>query len=238
MYTQTGGYVDQGGLMAYASDYVAFHHRAATYVDKLSEAPMQPSFPSSRRRCSNSPSTSSRRGDRADHTPPHPATGHADDPVIRRPLFRKYATVFVVLVSGTLLISGLLQTVFAYQENQSALVAIQREKAIAAADRIQAFVEGVEQQIGAAVPAPLLAVGTVTPEQRRDELLRLMRQVPAVNEVSYLDADGREQVVSRAWRPPRSAVGSTVPRSRSSQAHAAGRRRSAACTSAISRSRI
>lgn len=35
MYTQTQGYVDQGGLMAYASDYIAFHHRAATYVDKL-----------------------------------------------------------------------------------------------------------------------------------------------------------------------------------------------------------
>ena len=35
MYTQSGGYVDQGGLMAYASDYVAYHHRAATYVDKL-----------------------------------------------------------------------------------------------------------------------------------------------------------------------------------------------------------
>ena len=54
--------------------------------------------------------------------------------------------MFVVLVSGTLLISGVLQTFFAYQENQAALVAIQREKAIAAAGRIQAFLEGVEHK--------------------------------------------------------------------------------------------
>jgi putative ABC transport system substrate-binding protein len=35
VYTQTAGYVDQGGLMAYASDYNAFHRRAASLVDKL-----------------------------------------------------------------------------------------------------------------------------------------------------------------------------------------------------------
>ena len=35
IYTQTAGYMDQGGLMAYAPDYVAFHRRAATFVDKL-----------------------------------------------------------------------------------------------------------------------------------------------------------------------------------------------------------
>ncbi|HEV7664529.1 MAG TPA: ABC transporter substrate-binding protein [Chloroflexota bacterium] len=35
IYTQTAGYVDQGGLMAYAADYSAFHRRAATFVDKL-----------------------------------------------------------------------------------------------------------------------------------------------------------------------------------------------------------
>jgi putative ABC transport system substrate-binding protein len=35
IYTQTAGYVDQGGLMAYASNYNAFHRRAASFVDKL-----------------------------------------------------------------------------------------------------------------------------------------------------------------------------------------------------------
>jgi putative tryptophan/tyrosine transport system substrate-binding protein len=35
IYTQGAGYMDHGGLMAYAPDYVAFHRRAATFVDKL-----------------------------------------------------------------------------------------------------------------------------------------------------------------------------------------------------------
>jgi putative ABC transport system substrate-binding protein len=35
VYSQTAGYVDQGGLMAYTSDYNAFHRRAAAFVDKL-----------------------------------------------------------------------------------------------------------------------------------------------------------------------------------------------------------
>jgi len=35
----------------------------------------------------------------------------------RQSLFRKYAAVFVILVSGTLLISGVLQTAFSYDQN-------------------------------------------------------------------------------------------------------------------------
>jgi putative ABC transport system substrate-binding protein len=35
VYTQTAGYTDQGGLLAYAPDYNAFHQRAATFVSKV-----------------------------------------------------------------------------------------------------------------------------------------------------------------------------------------------------------
>src|SRR5215216_2637491 len=129
----------------------------------------------------------------------------------RQSLFRKYVAVFVILVSGTLLISGLLQTAFSYEQNQAALVAIQREKAVVAAVRIEEFVAQAESQIGSAVPAPFIAATTVSSEQRRDELLRLLRQVAAVTEVSYLDVDGREQVhISRVGT---SALGSGVDRS-------------------------
>src|SRR5215203_4131537 len=43
-------------------------------------------------------------------------------------LFRKYMTIFVALVSGALLLSGLVELYFSYQENQAALVTLQREK--------------------------------------------------------------------------------------------------------------
>jgi len=131
--------------------------------------------------------------------------------MIRQPLFRKYVAVLVLLVSGTLAISGLLQLAFSFQQNQDGLVALQREKAIGAAARIQAFVDDVERQMSSAVPAPLLAVGPISPEQRRDELLRLLRQVPAISDVTYLDAAGREQV--HLSRTAISALGSGVDRS-------------------------
>src|SRR5687768_3522631 len=112
-------------------------------------------------------------------------------------LLRKYVVVFVGLVSGALLASGALELYFSYQENQAALVSLQREKAAAAAAQIESFVKEIERQIGwttqpQLVPAP----GAI--EQRRVDFLRLLRQVPAITELSYLDAAGKEQLrVSR-----------------------------------------
>jgi hypothetical protein len=45
--------------------------------------------------------------------------------------------LFAGLVSGALLTSGLVEVYFSYKENQAALVAIQREKALGAATRIE-----------------------------------------------------------------------------------------------------
>jgi hypothetical protein len=65
----------------------------------------------------------------------------------RGSLFRKYAVFFVVLVSVALAASGAVELYFSYQESKEALVALQREKALAAAARIEQFVKEVEQQI-------------------------------------------------------------------------------------------
>ena len=59
---------------------------------------------------------------------------------LRKPrghLFRKYVLLFVTLVSGALLTSGLIEIYFSYQENKTALVSVQREKALAAASKIE-----------------------------------------------------------------------------------------------------
>ena len=48
-------------------------------------------------------------------------------------LFWKYVVFFVILVSGALLTSGIVEIYFTYQENKAALVNLQREKAAAAA---------------------------------------------------------------------------------------------------------
>src|SRR4051812_45843882 len=47
----------------------------------------------------------------------------------RRSLFRKYLIIFVLLVGGSLLASGLTGLYFAYHESRNALINLQREKA-------------------------------------------------------------------------------------------------------------
>ncbi len=117
----------------------------------------------------------------------------------RRPrgrLFRKYVVLFTSLVSGALLASGLIEIYFSYQENKAALVAIQREKALAAASRIEQFIKEIERQVAWA-SQPQIGV-RATLDQRRFDFLRLLRQVLAVTEISLLDGSGREQLkVSR-----------------------------------------
>jgi len=62
-------------------------------------------------------------------------------------LFRKYVIIIAGLVSGALLASGAIEIYFSYYENREALVALQREKAIGVAARIEAYIKEIEQQI-------------------------------------------------------------------------------------------
>ncbi len=105
--------------------------------------------------------------------------------------------LFVTLVSGALLTSGLIEIYFSYQENKAALVSIQREKASSAASKIEQFVKEIERQIGWTTHSVWGSRGVALDQQRFDSL-RLLRQVPAITEINHLDASGREQLrVSR-----------------------------------------
>ncbi len=115
----------------------------------------------------------------------------------RSRLFRKYAVVFLVLVGGVLLVSTLVHLYFSYQEVKTALVRVEREKAVAAAARIELFVREIERQVGGtsqdAFDDPVAAR-----EQREIDYLRMLRNVPAITDLRHLDASGREDVrVSR-----------------------------------------
>ncbi len=113
--------------------------------------------------------------------------------ILRGSLFRKYAVLFAALVSGALLVSGLLSTYFSYVENRDALAALEQEKALNAAARIEQFVKEVEQQIGWTTQPPIVAPAAAM-EQRRGDYFRLLRQVLPVTEVSYIDPQGLEQL--------------------------------------------
>jgi hypothetical protein len=106
-------------------------------------------------------------------------------------LFRRYFALILALVSGALLVSSAIAVYFSYQENKSALASLQREKAVAAAARIESFITQIERQLAyAALPQ----LGGPSSEQRRIEFFKLQRLVPAVTDVSMIDGAGRERL--------------------------------------------
>src|SRR5207244_3387361 len=114
---------------------------------------------------------------------------------ISGPLVRKYVALFLAVVCVALLANGLFEIWFSYQEHRASLIRIQREQAEAAAAKIGQFIQEIESQVGWTTQLPWSA-GTI--DQRRFDGLRLLRQVPAITELSQLDASGREQLrVSR-----------------------------------------
>lgn len=115
----------------------------------------------------------------------------------RSQLFGKYVVYFALLVTTTLLASGLSGMYFSYQENVAALVELQHEKAIGTAYKIEEYLKEIERQIGWTT-LPLVLPGIAALDQRRVDYLKLLRQAPAITEVGYLDAFGKEQLrVSR-----------------------------------------
>jgi hypothetical protein len=127
-----------------------------------------------------------------------PATG-AEAPVrpglLRGRLFRKYLLLIISLVSVALLASGGIGLYFSYQEHRAALASLQREKAVAAASRIEQYLRQVSQQLTYAA-LPQIDAGDV--ELRRIEFLKLLRQAPEVTDIAQIDGSGREQLaVSR-----------------------------------------
>jgi PAS domain S-box-containing protein len=121
----------------------------------------------------------------------------------RRGLVHKYALLFIFLVGTALIANSAFDFWFSYKENQTALVRVQQEKADAAAQRIEEFVGEIESQIGWTTQAQW-AAGSL--DQRRFDYVRLLRQVPAITELSEIDGEGKEQL--KVSRLAMDAVGS------------------------------
>ncbi len=133
---------------------------------------------------------------------------------LRSRLARKYVVVLLILVGGVLMASSLVELYFSYRETQRAIVRVERAKAVAAAGRIEQFVKEVEQQVrettrtasddpdasqvGQGRLGFRQGLGAALTEQRELDFLRVLRNVPAVSELSHLDLAGKEQLrVSR-----------------------------------------
>src|SRR6185295_19868489 len=87
-------------------------------------------------------------------------------------LFRKYALLFAVIVSVTLVANGLLDIWFSDREQNALLKRIHTGASHSAATKIGQFVKEIEGQLGWTTQ---LAWTTANVEQRRLEALRLLR---------------------------------------------------------------
>jgi class 3 adenylate cyclase len=113
----------------------------------------------------------------------------------RRSLFVKYFVTLFVAVVVPLMLGSATEAWFAFRDNRVDLDEFLRVEARSAADRIQAFTDGIRDQLGWVVQFPW---SQGEDDRRRIDGLRLLQQVPAIASLSMIDPDGTERVfVSR-----------------------------------------
>jgi two-component system, NtrC family, sensor kinase len=110
---------------------------------------------------------------------------------LRMGLALKLALAFVGLVSLVLVVNGSVAMWLGYREAERAAAQIEQEKAQDAAQRIAQFISEIEQQLGWTTPPQWDALSL---EQRRYDFIRLMREVPAITELTEIDGSGKEQL--------------------------------------------
>ena len=126
----------------------------------------------------------------------------------RRSLFRKYFLALFAAVVIPLLVSGASDAWFGYRDLRANLSLRLRAEANAAAARIQAFLDRVRSQLEWTVQLPWTDGAD---ERHRLDVLLLMRQAPAITEVTLVDGNGAERL--RVSRTDPDVVMSGVDRS-------------------------
>ena len=128
--------------------------------------------------------------------------------VVRGGLFAKYVIALVGLVVFVLAVNGVMETWIGYRANRTSLIDGMAEKAEATSRRIEQAMSDLERQTSWVTRAS--ARDTV--DQRRTDYTQLLTQVPAVSQVAFISAQGREEL--RMSRSGGVSYGSTVDFSR------------------------
>jgi signal transduction histidine kinase len=112
-------------------------------------------------------------------------------------LVRQYFFIFVILIGGGLLASGLLEIYFRYYENQEQIGLGQAQIANEAVVKIAEYFLKIEQEMKAAITTRDIADKGLSPEYKF-ELLKLLSISPAITELVALDQQGVPRIhVSR-----------------------------------------
>ena len=111
-------------------------------------------------------------------------------------LVRHYFFASVILISGGLITSGLLELYFRYQESWEHFGKIQKEVAAGAAFKIENFVDEIERSIRAATKTREIVRDGLTPEYQW-ELRRLLVNAPSITQAIGYDLNGGKRAAAR-----------------------------------------
>jgi signal transduction histidine kinase len=114
-------------------------------------------------------------------------------------LVRHYFFISLILISGGLIASGLLEIYFRYQESREQIALLHREAAAAAAFKIERFVQEIESMMKAATRSRDIVLKGLTPEYKF-ELEKLLLVARAITEVVAYDMHGIAQVEASRLR--------------------------------------
>jgi adenylate cyclase len=109
----------------------------------------------------------------------------------RRPLFQKYFVILFGAVIVPLIISGASDAWFGFRDRSALVSNMLGVEARAAAEDIKSFLDGIIDQLGWTVQLPW---SEGSEERHKFDLLRLMRQAPAIVDLIQVDGAGIEKM--------------------------------------------
>lgn len=123
-----------------------------------------------------------------------------------RRLIWKYTAVVVALVAAAIVSVGLTELYFSYQDSKRALTRVERDKASSAAALIEQEMDDILRQL-TGVAQPTVGRGKAGWTERTQNFHRLLDRDELVSQLSYLDANGREQVFTNPLEIDRTGKG-------------------------------
>ena len=114
-------------------------------------------------------------------------------------LARQYFVVFVVLLGGGLITSGLLELYFRYRESREQIAVVQGEIANSAAQRIAQFILNIEDHMKSATISDVVAREGIG-DTYQFELAKLLATTSAITDVLAAGADGQVRAFASRFR--------------------------------------
>jgi signal transduction histidine kinase/ActR/RegA family two-component response regulator len=87
------------------------------------------------------------------------------------------------------LLAELVEASLDFRDMRTSITELQKEQAVAAADKISHYIDGIEKQLGWTVQLPWIQS---TLDERQFDAFRLIRRTPEISELSEIDPSGRE----------------------------------------------